>query len=68
MIARVLDRGKYSIMAILELTAAYDMVNVELLIWRLKIVGLPEDVFSLVEIWLKGRSYYVNVVRKMGKR
>ena len=61
LIARALDRGEYSIMASVDLTAAFDVVNIELLIRRLKIVGLPDDVVSLVEIWLKNRSYYVTV-------
>ena len=61
LIARALDRGKYSIMASVDLTAAFDVVNIGLLIRRLKIIGLPEDVVALVEIWLKDRSYYVNV-------
>jgi hypothetical protein len=28
---------------------------------RLKIVGLPEDVINLIEVWLQNRSFYVSI-------
>ena len=46
-------------MASLDLSAAFDMVNTDLLLKRLKIVGNPEDVVSLIKIWLTDRSFYV---------
>ena len=61
MIARVVDGYTFALMASLDLSTAFDVVNVGLLIRRLKIIGLPEDVVALVEIWLKDRSYYINV-------
>ena len=33
--------------------------NIELLLKRLRIAGLPDDVVNLIEIWLKDRTYYV---------
>ena len=48
-------------MASIDLSAAFDVVNIGLLIKRLKIVGLPEDVVSLIEIWLKNRLFYVEI-------
>ena len=48
--------GEYALLAGLDLSSAFDMVNVNLLLKR--IVGLPHDVIRLVEIWLKGRSFY----------
>ena len=48
-------------MASLDLSAAFDVVNIELLLKRLKVLGLPEDIICLIEIWLKERLFYVNV-------
>ena len=61
LIARALDRGEYSIMASVDLTAAFDVVNIDLLIRRLKIIGMPEDVVNLIDIWLRDRSFLVEV-------
>ena len=36
-----------------NLGAAFDIVNLYLLIKRLKKVGLPNDVTGLIEVWLK---------------
>ena len=60
-LARALDVGEYALLAGLDLSSAFDMVNVNLLIKRMRIVGLPHDVIKLIEIWLKGRSFYVEV-------
>ncbi len=48
-------------MASLDLSAAFDLVNVELLIKRLRIIGLPGDLINLIEIWLSDRKFYVEV-------
>ena len=48
-------------MSSLDLSAAFDVVNIDLLMKRLKIIGLPEDIISLIRIWLSNRSYYVTV-------
>ena len=48
-------------MASLDLSAAFDVVNVGLLIKRMEIIGLPKDITSLVEIWLTERFFYVEV-------
>ena len=34
------------------------MVNINLLLKRMYIMGLPEDLIGLVSVWLKDRSYY----------
>jgi hypothetical protein len=39
-------------MGSLDLTAAFDVVNINLLIRRLKNLGLPEDWMELLEAWL----------------
>ena len=46
-------------MASLDLSAAFDLVDLDLLMKRLKIMGLPQDVLDLLEVWLRGRSFYV---------
>ena len=61
LIARALDRGDYSIMASVDLTAAFDVVNIDLLIRRLKIIGMPDDVITMINIWLRDRSFLVEV-------
>ena len=33
--------------------------TVNLLIKRLRIVGLPDDIVNLIQIWLNNRTYYV---------
>ena len=48
-------------MSSLDLTAAFDVVNVKLLIKRLKIVGLPSDLVDLIQSWLSQRMYSVNI-------
>ena len=37
------------------------MVNVKLLLKRLKVIGLPKDVIKLIEIWLEQRHFYVDI-------
>ena len=48
-------------MASIDLSAAFDVVNVKLLLKRLDIVGVPSDVVSLIETWLTNRLFYVSV-------
>ena len=61
LIARALDEDNYVVMASIDLSAAFDVVNIDLLMKRLRIIGLPEDVLSLIEIWLKDRQFYVEI-------
>jgi hypothetical protein len=48
-------------MGSLDLSAAFDVVNIDLLIARLKILGLPTDWMSLLESWLRDRAAFVEV-------
>ena len=48
-------------LASIDLSAAFDIIDVDLLIKRLVILGLPNDVVNLIEIWLKERYFYVCV-------
>ena len=60
-IARALDDNKYAIMATLDLSSAFDVVNVELLIKRLKVMGIPKDITDLITEWLTNRYFYVSL-------
>ena len=59
--SRVLDENSYAIMYSLDLSAAFEVVNIDLLIEHLKRVGMPLDVVGLVEAWLRLRFYYVQM-------
>ena len=61
LLSRALDNNEYAMMSSLDLSAAFDVVNVKLLLKRLKIVGLPPDVIDLIQVWLSLRKYYVNI-------
>ena len=60
-LARALDDNNYAIMASLDLSAAFDVVNVGLLIKRMKIIGIPDDIIELVQSWLSERYFYVSI-------
>ena len=59
--ASALDENKFALMASLDLSSAFDVVNVKLLLKRLRLLGLPDDIISLVGNWLSLRFYYVSV-------
>jgi hypothetical protein len=45
----------------LDLSAPFDLVNVELLIKILRIIGLPKDLVKLISSWLNQRKFYVQI-------
>ena len=55
------DEKCFVIMASLDLSMAFDLVNTELLVKRLRIMGMPNDVIGLIREWLRGRSFYVQI-------
>ena len=61
MIARAADADCYVVMASLDLSMAFDLVNIELLVKRLRIMGMPNDLIKLIREWLVGRTFYVQV-------
>ena len=61
LIVHATDANNYALMASLDLSAAFDLVNVGLLIKRLRILGLPMDLVKLIEIWLTDRKFYVEL-------
>ena len=60
-LARALNDGEYAIMASLDLSSAFDVVNIDLLLRRLKIMGIPDDLIILLSEWLKNRYFYVSL-------
>ena len=50
MIARALDDNHLVLLASLDLSAAFDIFNVDLLIKRLRVMGLPPDIIELIKI------------------
>ena len=60
-IARALDEDNHCIMASIDLSSAFDVVNISLLLKRLRVVGLPADLVALIEIWLNKRMFYVEI-------
>ena len=47
-ISRALDSGNFALMASIDLSAAFDLVNVDQLIKRLTVIGLPSDVLRFL--------------------
>jgi hypothetical protein len=60
-LSRALDRNKYAMMSCPDLSITFVVVNVKLLIKRLKIVGLPSAIINLIQEWLLQRKYFVNI-------
>ena len=60
-ITKALEEEEYAAMASLDLSAAFDLVDVKLLLKRLVIIGLPEDLIGLIKVWLKNRTFYVSI-------
>ena len=60
-LARALNDNNYAIMATLDLSSAFDVVNVELLLKRLRVMGLPRDIITLLSEWLTNRYFYVSL-------
>ena len=50
-----------ALMASLDLNAAFDVVNVELLQKRMNIFGILSDLVSLIKTWLTHRLFYISI-------
>ena len=48
-------------MATLDLSAAFDIVNIELKMKRLTIIGIPDNVLCQVRTWLSNHSNYHSI-------
>ena len=51
----------YALMASLDLSTAFDVVNVGLLLKHMKLIGLSPDHIELVSKWLTNRYFYVSL-------
>ena len=60
-IARALDGDEYVGMASLDLSSAFEVVDIGLLLKRLGVIGVPADMVALIGIWLRKRIFYVEV-------
>ena len=61
LLASALDDDKYPIMASLDLSVAFDVVNIELLLKSLQIIGISNDLVELISKWIKDRYFYVSL-------
>jgi hypothetical protein len=59
-IARALKIEGFVILESLDLSLAFDLVDIKQL-KRLRIVGLPQDIIRLFEVWFKERSFYISI-------
>ena len=59
LISRAIDNDEYYILGSLDLSAAFDVVNRDLLFERMSIMGLPQDVISLIKDWQTDRMLYL---------
>ena len=51
--------------AFCSFSSAFNIVDINLLLKRMDIIGLPNDIVDLVYIWLRDRTYYVNSRKKL---
>ena len=51
LIARALDNDCYVALAGIDLSAAFDVVDIDPLVKRLQTLGLPNDIVQLIKIW-----------------
>ena len=61
LLAKALDGYNFALMASLDLSSAFDVVNVELLLKRLNVIGIPKDIITLKSKWLRNIYFYVTV-------
>jgi hypothetical protein len=52
-ISRALDNEEFVMVVSLDLSSSFDFVNINLLIKRLKKIGLPNDIVDLINVWIK---------------
>jgi hypothetical protein len=63
-ISRALNDEDYVLITSLDLSSAFDLVNINLLIKRLRIMGFPNDIAELIKVWLSNISFYVSIAGK----
>ncbi len=60
-ISRAIDNDEYVVLASLDMSSAFDLVNINLLVKRLIKIGLPSDIVNLISVWLRDRTFYVSI-------
>jgi hypothetical protein len=60
-IERALDEDKFVLVSNLDLSSAFELVNIKLLIKKLKILGLPNDVVDLMKVLMEESSYFASI-------
>jgi hypothetical protein len=60
-IARAVDDENFVIVASIDLSVAFDLVDINLLLKRLKIIGITDDVVELISALLRNRLFYVSI-------
>jgi Reverse transcriptase (RNA-dependent DNA polymerase) len=60
-LADILEQKEKAAVVSLDLSAAFDLVDIELLIKRLDILGIPSKLLNLISNWLNERTAYVEV-------
>ena len=63
-----LDKGKIGLLFMLDLSAAFDTVNHEVLINDLNDLGIRGDVLKWITEYLRGRSFHVQINRKFSQK
>jgi hypothetical protein len=53
-----LESDEFVLVASLDLSLAFVVVNIKLLIKRIRIIGLLYEVVELVKVWKQKRSYF----------
>ena len=59
LIARAVYNDEYFVLGSLDLSAAFDVVNRDLLFERMIKMGLPNDIVGLLKDWLSDRMFHV---------
>ena len=59
MITRALNEDEHVLVASIDLSSAFDVVDSSLSPKRLSVAGLPVDLIALIEVWLKNLLFYV---------
>ena len=56
-----LDNNEYVAVTSFDMSAAFDVVNRELLIKRMKLAGIPLDIVEILQAWFKDRTFFVEI-------
>ena len=59
-ISRAIDEKNFYVLASLDLSAAFDLVNRNLLFKRMEHMGIPNDILMLLKDWLNDRLFYID--------